>query len=95
MGLSTMEIGLKTRLKGMEHTHGSMADSILVHGGITICMDLELILGKMVESMKVTMNKTKNMVTVFINGLMVEDMKETGIMENNTAKENTYCQINH
>ncbi len=42
--------------------------------------------GLMVESMKVSMWKTKNMDLVNYNGQMVKDMKEVGKMEPNMVR---------
>ena len=74
-------------------THGSMEDNILVHGRITICTVMEFILGKMEEDTRVIMRWIKSMAMVCTSGQTGEDTKVIGLMENNMAKENTYCQM--
>jgi len=70
-----------------------MEDSTLVHGRITICTVMEFTHGKMVEDTRVIMRWIRNMAMVCTSGQTGEDTKVIGLMENNMAKENTYCQM--
>ena len=68
-----------------------MAESTLVIGRIITCMEMENILGRMVEVTMATILMTRSMAMEFTFGLMVDGMKATGRMVSNTVKEGIAC----
>jgi hypothetical protein len=75
------------RLKGMESTHGLMAESTKDCGKITKCMVRVFSLGLTVVDTKVNTFLTKNKGEVSSYGLMEDHTRDSGRMESNRVKE--------
>lgn len=84
MVASTMGIGLKTRSKVLELTHGLTVENIKENGLITIWTVLEFTPGKTVENMKESTKMTKNTDSVSTSGQMAAYIGVIGHEENST-----------
>lgn len=73
-----LDSGNRIVFKAKELTTGPMEHLTLVRGRTIKWMGLELILGKMVESMKEDMLTAKNRGSEFIYGLTAKSFKECG-----------------
>ena len=73
--------------------HGLMEELTKENGSSIICMAMEYTNGKMVEDMKATTKKIRNMVSAFIPGPTDADMRVAGKMANSMEKESTSKQM--
>jgi len=83
MVASTLENGMKTKLKDLEHTAGSMEDNIKENGLIIIWMVWECIPGLMEDVTWVNTKTTRSTATVSTSGPMVDSTLVNGCMESN------------
>ena len=83
---TTKDLGRKTSFTAMEHTYGPMAESTLVNGIITLCMEWVRCNMKMAAFTEETISRTKSTAKVSTYGQIKNDMREDGKTENSMAR---------
>ena len=88
----TRESGMTTSLTEKELTIGQTVGLILETGRITKCMEKECTIGTMEDTMRVSINMTKNTDMESINGPMGKPTLEAGKRESNMGMGNSMIQ---